>query len=541
MADIFLNSGGKNYKRVVYDQIAGATILAVHFSAATSAEAEFTAASPTSSPIAGDMDQLHLKANVANSFTISGARFTAGGNDYVVKSTGELQVNPSPASGNGAAVGTLVAAQAELTLTAWPTGMAPLVTNWRAAGGAPVNGADTPFATYGVTFRTNTAPLRPSSLSILGTMQDGTVFNVSADSDGIINTSRIKGRVNYNTGVVQIIGVTPSAPAGQSVSDLTFLGISGVTSGYIDLIRAETVRYNAVAYTYLPLDPELLGIDPVRLPTDGRVPIFRPAGFFVIGNTQTTTPATAVNAGVVNCGRTRLSRVRVIGNNGATIETGFTVDLEAGTVTWTNVTGYSQPVRVEHRIEDMSQIRDAQINGEITGLRALTHNFPTSGSYVSSALMAGDVRARTSLTFDQASWGAGNLFSDSIVGDPATATYNDTGYPITVTNRGAITERWVLKFTTTMNFQIIGEHLGVIGTGSINTPTEPINPDTGEPYFTIPVSGWGSGWSIGNIVRINTVGATVPFWLARTIKQGPEAGEDYSFTTLVRGNIDNPI
>lgn len=27
--------------------------------------------------------------------------------------------------------------------------------------------------------------------------------------------------------------------------------------------------------------------------------------------------------------------------------------------------------------------------------------------------------------------------------------------------------------------------------------TPPLNPDTGQPYFSIPVSGWGEGWKAG--------------------------------------------
>ena len=71
-------------------------------------------------------------------------------------------------------------------------------------------------------------------------------------------------------------------------------------------------------------------------------------------------------------------------------------DLEAGTVTFSNVTGYSQPVTVEHRIEDMGLVSDAQINGEIRFTRPLSHAYP-AGSYVSSALIAGDLKSRVYL------------------------------------------------------------------------------------------------------------------------------------------------
>jgi hypothetical protein len=32
-----------------------------------------------------------------------------------------------------------------------------------------------------------------------------------------------------------------------------------------------------------------------------------------------------------------------------------------------------------------------------------------------------------------------------LIGSSATATFNHTQYPITVTNRGALTERWVVR------------------------------------------------------------------------------------------------
>lgn len=539
MSDIYLNTGGTSFKRVPFVQVAASTILSLNLSGVTSAAAKFTNTTPAVDSLSGTMDHLHLKTNVANAFSISGARFSRGGKDYIVKATGEVQQDISPVTGNGTTVGSMSLGQGEVLLDAWAAGGSPDVTNWRALAAAPINGSDTPFATYAITFRVPTAPLRTGSLTVLGTMQDGTTFNVGADGDGIINTTRIKGRVNYTTGVVMLVGVTPSAPAGQSAADVSFLGIPGLTTAYIDLIRQETVRLNAVGFTYLPLDAALLGIDPVRLPSDGRVPIFRSGGFYVLSHKQTTPPATAVNGGTVNVGRTRLSRVRVIGNDNATIQTGYTVDREAGIVTWVDVTGYSQPVRVANYIEDMSQIRDAQINGDITGLKALTHDFP-AGSYISSAMMLGDLRARVKPVFDQATWD-GITWSDTVVGNPAPATYNDTGFPITVTNRGARTERFALVFKTTLTVDVIGEHVGNLGTYSINTVIAPINPYTNTPYFSVPIEGWGSGWSVGNVLFVPTVGALPTLWIARTVKQGPAAGLDYSFELLARGDIDNPL
>ena len=56
-----------------------------------------------------------------------------------------------------------------------------------------------------------------------------------------------------------------------------------------------SVRYNAVSYSYLPMDAELIGVDPVRLPADGRVPIVRDGDVCVLAHTATTDIGTPVS------------------------------------------------------------------------------------------------------------------------------------------------------------------------------------------------------------------------------------------------------
>jgi len=280
----------------------------------------------------------------------------------------------------------------------------------------------------------------------------------------------------------------------------------------------------------------VLGLDPVRLPQDGKAVIYRAGGFVVLGNTKSVT-AEVSNGQTINHGRVRLSRVRVIGANGVVIHTGYTTDLEAGTTTFTNVAGYAQPVTVEDRIEDLVQLSDVQINGELAFTRQITHNYP-AGSKVSSALVAGDLRARVESAFDQQTWG--NSWANVVNGANAPASYSDVNNPIEVTNLGAITERWALVFTGSTTFNIVGEHVGIIGTGTTGVDCSPINPATGTPFWTIRSPGWNLGWVQGNALRFNTVGAQFPFWVVRTIQQGPETVESDSFTLLVRGDVDNP-
>lgn len=504
------------------------------------------------------LDNIFMPANAAGygattQFSTEVLSFDLGGNFYA-KSGSTYVVSPDPATGLGTVVGSAstVAGMSGVLLTAWPISAASLVTRIAGASQPPL-GTGTPLTTTGVTFRTAVSPLVNSGFQVAGAFAvSGVSFTATANSAGVIATGTaavgetpgsygVFGKVDFDQGIATLqFGrrVPVSMAAAVGVVDLSSLGIAGVQYVQSYPVRADQLRYNATGYSYLPLDPDILGLNPVRLPADGRVPIFRTGTYAVLGHTGKVGPATVANAQVLNCGRTRLSRVRVIGNDGNVIDTGYAADLDAGIVTFNDVTGYSQPVTVEHRIEDTVQVRNAQINGQLSFTRPSTHAYPVPGSYVSSALVAGDVRARVQPAFDQVSWT--NVWSDAPIGSSATGAFNDTQNPITTTNLGALTERWYCVFTNSTSFNVVGEHVGVIATGNTGSNCAPLNPSTGAAYFNIPAAGWGLGWSAGNVMRFNTVGAEVPIWVARTILQGPETVENDEFTILIRGDVNRP-
>lgn len=394
--------------------------------------------------------------------------------------------------------------------------------------------------------RTQSSPIAPSGFAMQITDVNGEQLTATAGLDGAITGDQVRGNINYQTGLFELqfgAFVLDSALTAAEKTEWWYdpADVGAVQTGRIwkpRVVDPRMLRYNAVSYFYLPIDAAILGIDPVRLPPDGRVPIFRRGGSAVVGHTYTGPDFEAANGMTVTTGRVRRSRMRVVGADGLTIHNGYTANLNAGSITFGDVTGYSQPVHVEDTSEDFVVIADVQIDGSLAFTRQLTHDYP-AGSYVSSALMAGDLSARVSLVFAQGNFTSG--WNDVVVPPTITAKYDHINYPITVTNEGAMPERWALVFTNTTTFSIIGEHLGVIGTGSINTVTAPVNPNSGTPYFSIPVAGWGSGWAAGNVVRLNTVGALFTPWLARTTQPGPEAGEDYDFEILARGGKDNPL
>lgn len=504
-----------------------ATVFTVKYQNTASVGALDTATETFSSPLNFDLIAGSSETVVNNSVV-----FNVGSARYIDRS-GVIYKDVVLTSGAATPAGTIDYSTGKVSLT-----------NWAYSATTPtlvidscltlVSSRGTQFAS----FRTAGAPIRPSSLYIQATAFDGTLISGTSDNDGNISGALVKGVVHNTTGVVQVVFGEFVAPAGHETD--WWYNAANIIGGQIfkpTIVFPESIQYNAVVTSTLPLDATVLGIDPVRLPSDGRVPVIRTGDMAVIHNTAKTTAQTVSNGQVINVGRVRLSRLRVIGANNLPITTGFTADLDAGTATFTNVTGYSQPVRVEHRVEDMSLVSDAQINGSISIAQRLTHDFPI-GSFISSALIVADMKARVPLIFDQATWNS--LFTDTQVGSAATATFNDVLAPIAVTNGGAISERWVIRFTNTNSFEVIGEHVGVIATGNTAVDCSPINPSHGSAYFSIPAIGWGTGWAAGNVLRFNTVGALYPVWVTRTIQQGPATAQDDAFTILVRGDIDRP-
>lgn len=260
---------------------------------------------------------------------------------------------------------------------------------------------------------------------------------------------------------------------------------------------------------------------------------FFPNDAVLIHHTTSMTPAAVSNGQTVNTTRTNLFRLEVIGNDGtvharfdagapAPTGVGCTADLSAGTVTFSDVSGYSQPVTVRHRIEELN-VLTAVVPGSFSLSRPLSREYPI-GTKVSSLMRLGDLQGRVQGGFAQQAWTG--VWSDAVIGGTPLADFNDTGHPIVTTNAGAIEERWAVIFTNTTTFRCFGESIGEITGGNVGADYAPTNPATGQPYFTIPALGWGLGWASGNVWRFNTKGANAPLWALRSIAPSAPVGSD---------------
>lgn len=413
-------------------------------------------------------------------------------------------------NGNEIQAGAVNYVEGIVSFTDWETG----------AAAGTVNGLLVAYGRWPLTsafWRVDAPRLKAASFQITYTRFDQTVADqATADNAGdIAGAGGLVGTVNYDTGVYALTWTEDVVP--------------------------ELATYNAVAITFLPLDPEIIGLDPVRLSVDGRIPTIQPADVAVLHNTQTTELPNPAVAGQTYETRPYISWLEIRDAENELIPTDrYTWDKVTGDVTMANpldLDDYTQPLTVYHRIEDMLLVTDAQLSGYVGFNAKITHDYPAETSFLSTALPLGnELQASAFNVFSQAAWTG--VWSDALIGSPAVVQYNATVYPIIVTNKGAIRERWRLNFTSVTAYQVIGETVGLVGTGDINTDCSPINPATGVPYMTIQFAGISGGANIGNQIRFNTEAAARPIWFNRCTLAGPLTDPEDRFQVELRGDAN---
>lgn len=360
-------------------------------------------------------------------------------------------------------------------------------------------------------FRTASTKLVPSSFQLRYATVNGTSHTATTDTNGVITGTDLDSGTSYvdtETGMVHLVFTANAYPA--------------------------SFKYDAVAEVTLPIDPDLLGLNPVRLPPDGRVPVFENGRMVIIFNEVTTAVpgGTPVADQIVTLARNDQSYIEVIDSNGKRLNpTQFVSDSVLGTVTFGNplvledkyAAALVAPYFVVDRVEDMLLATDVQISGDMNLSGALTHAYPKDVSYVASALVWGDTGSRYYNLFAQEIWNSGSpVWSDSLIGDPTTSQYDDINFPIQVDNQSAAPGRWAIIFRSATVVDVAHEVLGIVETSIAITISDvaPLNPATGSPYFIMNRNGFGSGWVANNVVRFNTDSGDNNMWVIRTVQSG---------------------
>jgi len=112
-------------------------------------------------------------------------------------------------------------------------------------------------------------------------------------------------------------------------------------------------------------------------------------------------------------------------------------------------------------------------------------------------------------------------------------TYDDTTYPLTLYNIGAITESWTLTFTSSTAFGVTGAVTGSVGTGSILTNFAPVN--GAGYYFLIDKDGWGGSWLSGDTITFTTVHAAKSVWVKESVPAGAASQANNTMTIKLQG------
>lgn len=543
MASVLLPQRSETITATATLKASGTTAVAVKYrdtNAATSGSINITADQLTFDLTAGSDEQI-----------ITGSVRFRVGNDTFVDRTGTLYRNVDPSTNSGTASGTIQYGNGAVELTSWT----PNVDNTLLLRSLATT-TDMPPINH-VSFRTPVVPIRPGSMTIVVTSLEYGQLTLTSNEAGKINTDKAQGVINYDTGFVDINFYKRLKVADNLwVKDAPWYDpiLEGVINppegdGVTKWINApvwidpSNMRYNAIAYTYIPLDSEILGLSATRLPLDGRVPIFRVGSTGIVSATKRYLMPSNIAGQTYTLDDARISYLEIEDSEGTKVPYDmYTVDYDYGKFTLNGdfaLNALVTPLTAEYRYQDMGLIRDVQISGQITFTKPLTHNYDAADTIVGSALVIGDMQSRYTKKFVQSVWNS--TWSDEATGAPLTANYNNALYPILVTNKGAIQERWALVFTSNTDFRIVGETSGQIGTGSVNTDTAPINPVTAAPYFEVKKEGWGAGWASGNVLRFNTIAAFYPIWAIRTVKQSEPSVISDDFQIMLRGDIDRAI
>lgn len=98
--------------------------------------------------------------------------------------------------------------------------------------------------------------------------------------------------------------------------------------------------------------------------------------------------------------------------------------------------------------------------------------------------------------------------------------YDETTYPVQLNSISTIQQTWTLLFTSASTFNISGDTLGLIGTGTIGSNSLPNHAAFGRPYFTLLSAGFSGTWANGNSIVFTTVPASIPVWYKRVTPPG---------------------
>lgn len=167
---------------------------------------------------------------------------------------------------------------------------------------------------------------------------------------------------------------------------------------------------------------------------------------------------------------------------------------------------------------------DATYDGDVATLTLddpLDYDFAAADTRVASCIVVSEiVAAYTSFTVTAA--GSGD--------------YDDSTYPILVDHIGGVTQDWTLTFTSATAFNITGNTLGSVGSGTVSSAVQPTNPVFSKPYFFMNNLGFQNTFQAGDTITFSTTPAAYPIWMRRQVPAGAASLTGNSGVLAVTGD-----
>lgn len=102
-------------------------------------------------------------------------------------------------------------------------------------------------------------------------------------------------------------------------------------------------------------------------------------------------------------------------------------------------------------------------------------------------------------------------------------------------NIGGIEQTWTLTFTSATAFDIVGDTVGAVGSGTTGAGASPNNTDFSKPYFVMQAAGFSGTFAAADTIVFNTHPAAAPVWAKRTVPAGTNPLANNTATFALQG------
>ena len=141
----------------------------------------------------------------------------------------------------------------------------------------------------------------------------------------------------------------------------------------------------------------------------------------------------------------------------------------------------------------------------------LTFAEPLANGYAAAATRVASVIDLPDVAASVSGW------AESAAGS---GTYDEAGSPLALDHIGSVSQLWTITFTGATTFDVTGDQVGSVGSGSTGADFAPNNPDHAKPYFTLLLAGWAGVWANLDTVTFRTDPAGFAVWEKRVIPPG---------------------